>query len=53
MRAIHARVVVTSGYPRDETLPDDIVYMQKPWLALDVLMQAERAADRMRQARAA
>jgi CheY-like chemotaxis protein len=49
----HARIVVTSGYPKDATLPDDIVYMQKPWLALDVLMQAERAADHMRAARAA
>ena len=29
---------------RLETLPDNVVYMPKPWLALDVLMQAERAA---------
>jgi CheY-like chemotaxis protein len=49
----HARIVVTSGYPKDQAFPDDIVYMPKPWLALDVLMQAERAADRMRAARAA
>ena len=31
---------------RDE-MPDDIVYLPKPWLALDVLMQAERAAASM------
>ena len=49
----HARVVVTSGYPKDQALPDGIVYMPKPWLALDVLMQAERAADGMRESRAA
>jgi CheY-like chemotaxis protein len=48
----HARVVVTSGYPK-EILPEGVVYMPKPWLALDVLMQAERAADRMRETRAA
>jgi hypothetical protein len=45
-------VVVTSGYPK-EHLPEGVVYMPKPWLALDVLMQAERAADRMRETRAA
>jgi CheY-like chemotaxis protein len=50
----HARVVITSGYSRSrQDLPDDVVYMQKPWLALDVLMQAERAADHMRETRAA
>jgi CheY-like chemotaxis protein len=49
----HARVVVTSGYPTaGRRLPDEVIYMPKPWLALDVLMQAERAADGMRDARA-
>ncbi len=37
------RVVVTSGATRDATLPDRAVFMQKPWRALDVLVQAERA----------
>ena len=37
------RVVVTSGASRDTRLPDQIVYMQKPWRALDVLVQAEHA----------
>jgi DNA-binding NtrC family response regulator len=37
------RVVVTSGASRDARLPDRAVYMQKPWRALDVLVQAEHA----------
>ena len=37
------RVVVTSGASRDVTLPDRAVFMQKPWRALDVLVQAEHA----------
>ena len=47
-------MVVTSGYPgaRVDALPDNVVYMPKPWLALDVLMQAEHAADRARARRA-
>jgi CheY-like chemotaxis protein len=50
----HIIVVVTTGYPgaRLEALPDNVVYMPKPWLALDVLMQAEHAADRARERRA-
>ena len=50
----HATIVVTSGYAgsRLESLPKDVVYMQKPWLALDVLMQAGYASKRM-QARVA
>jgi len=44
-------MVVTTGYPgeRLQALPDNVVYMPKPWLALDVLMQAEHAGDRMRE----
>jgi CheY-like chemotaxis protein len=44
-------VVVTTGYPGDrvDALPDNVVYLPKPWLALDVLMQAEQAADRARE----
>src|SRR5215208_2473053 len=45
----HVSMVVTSGYEgrRPEKLPDTVAYMPKPWLALDVLMQAERAAEWM------
>jgi CheY-like chemotaxis protein len=44
-------IVVTTGYPgeRLQALPENVVYMPKPWLALDVLMQAEHAGDRMRE----
>jgi CheY-like chemotaxis protein len=43
-------VIVTSGDAgaRRKSLPDDIVYMPKPWVAADVLMQAWRATLRMR-----
>lgn len=37
------RVIVTSGETRDVSLSDRAVFMQKPWRALDVLVQAERA----------
>jgi CheY-like chemotaxis protein len=48
----HVTMVVTSGYAarRPEKLPDTVAYMPKPWLALDVLMQAEKAADWMQRA---
>jgi len=41
-------VIVTSGDPGDriERLPDGVVYLQKPWRALDVLIAAERALPR-------
>ena len=48
-----AAVVVTSGFSPESEMPDHVVYMPKPWLALNVLMQAERASDRMRELRAA
>src|SRR3954469_7818122 len=50
----HITMVVTTGYPgaRLEALPDNVVYMPKPWLALDLLMQAEHATDRVRERRA-
>jgi CheY-like chemotaxis protein len=40
------RVVVTSGVAVDRTsdLPRGAKYLQKPWSALDVLIEAERAA---------
>jgi CheY-like chemotaxis protein len=42
-------MIVTSGDAgvRWKSLPNDIVYMQKPWVAADVLIQAWRAALRM------
>ena len=51
----HVTIVVTSGYPgeRARALPANAIYMPKPWLALDVLMQAEHATDRARERRAA
>jgi CheY-like chemotaxis protein len=41
----HLTVVVTSGNPGDrlEHLPPGVLYMPKPWQALNVLMVAERA----------
>src|SRR3984893_7939205 len=48
-----AAVVVTSGFSPESEMPDHVVYMPKPWLALNVLMQAERASDRMRALAAA
>jgi CheY-like chemotaxis protein len=40
------RVLVTSGNPGDRLgdLPRGAKYIQKPWRALDVLIEAERAA---------
>lgn len=46
-------IVVTSGYGPSRDLPDGVVYMQKPWLALDVLMQAEYATARANERQAA
>jgi DNA-binding NtrC family response regulator len=43
-------VVVTSGHPgtRLHDLPASSVYMPKPWHALDVLIEVERAVHRTR-----
>ena len=48
----HVSMIVTSGYAarRPERLPDTVAYMPKPWLALEVLMQAEKAAAWMQRA---
>jgi DNA-binding NtrC family response regulator len=44
----HVRIILTSGYSSSEAdVPDDVVYMPKPWRALDLLMQAERATVAM------
>ena len=50
----HITMVVTTGYPgaRLDALPENVVYMPKPWLALDVLKQAEHAANGARERRA-
>lgn len=44
------RVIVTSGVTEDVALPDGAVFMQKPWRAFDVLVQAERATLDMKKA---
>lgn len=36
------RVIVTSGAGAGRSLPDGATFMPKPWLALDVLREAER-----------
>jgi DNA-binding NtrC family response regulator len=43
-----AQLLVTSGDPGDRIacLPEGVTFMPKPWRALDVLMQAERALAR-------
>jgi hypothetical protein len=41
------RTVLTSGRPLDDEtgdVPRDVRFMPKPWKALEVLMEAERAA---------
>jgi CheY-like chemotaxis protein len=42
------RVVVTTGFPDDRVrqLPANAIFMSKPWRALEILMQAERASLR-------
>lgn len=45
------RTVLTSGLSQDEELgdmPRDVRFMPKPWRALEVLMEAERAAQGLR-----
>jgi CheY-like chemotaxis protein len=42
------RTVLTSGRPLDQQegdVPRDVRFMQKPWRALEVLMEAEKAAQ--------
>ncbi|QRM31124.1 response regulator [Microvirga sp. VF16] len=46
------RTVLTSGKPLDQRavdVPRDVRFMQKPWRALEVLMEAERAAQAYRR----
>jgi len=46
------RTVLTSGKPLDDQagdVPRDVRFMPKPWRALEVLMEAERAAQSYRR----
>jgi len=46
------RTVLTSGRPLDQwegDVPRDVRFMPKPWRALEVLMEAERAAQAYRR----
>ena len=36
-------VVVTSGKAVPQELPQSVLFMQKPWLTLDLLREAERS----------
>jgi CheY-like chemotaxis protein len=36
-------VVVTSGKALPKELPESVLFMQKPWLTLDLLREAERS----------
>lgn len=42
----HIDVIVTSGYEMEDDVPDDVVFMQKPWLPLELLRQAEMSRQR-------
>jgi DNA-binding NtrC family response regulator len=46
----HISIVMTSGFGPEQALPPNVIYLPKPWLALDVLMQADRAAQWMQRA---
>lgn len=37
------RVIVASGYDIGKELPEEALFMPKPWLPLDLLREAERA----------
>lgn len=36
-------VIVTSGLALTKSLPEGVMFMPKPWLAIDVLREAERS----------
>jgi hypothetical protein len=36
-------VIVTSGLAMTRRLPEGVKFMPKPWLALDILREAERS----------
>jgi DNA-binding NtrC family response regulator len=42
-------VIVTSGQPLPEPLPEGVLYWSKPWAPLDVIRLAERTSVRLAQ----
>ena len=40
-------VIVTSGQPLPEPLPEGVLYWSKPWAPLDVIRLAERTSVRL------
>jgi two-component system, cell cycle response regulator CpdR len=42
-------VIVTSGQPLREPLPEGVLYWSKPWAPLDVIRLAERTSVRLAQ----
>jgi hypothetical protein len=43
-------VIVTSGRPLHQALPDGVQFWAKPWAPLDVIREAERMMHERRQA---
>lgn len=39
-------VIVTSGQDLEDEIPDNVLFMQKPWLPLELLRQAEISRQR-------
>lgn len=39
-------VIVTSGFEMEDDIPNNVVFMQKPWLPLELLRQAEMSRQR-------
>ena len=44
-------VIVTSGRPLQEALPDGAKFWSKPWAPLDVIREAERMAYELAESR--
>ena len=42
-------VIVTSGKPLHQELPDGVQFWPKPWVPLDVIREAERMVDERRR----
>jgi CheY-like chemotaxis protein len=45
----HVPVILTSGEAGKRDLPDNAVFMQKPWRPLDLLVRAEHIRARLQQ----
>ena len=43
----NVRILVTSGNPAPR-LPDEVTFMPKPWIALDILREAEKSVSASR-----